>query len=269
MRGWGFGVLLSSIWLLVLASPASANEAVVRMATYNVNYGNPALDRVIAALEDADADIVALQEINAESERALRDAFEDRYPHMVFHPDRWAGGYGFMSRYPLDEVQLLEPTEGPFGTYLADVAVGGLTLRLANVHLQPNVPKRGEDTVDFIRRTLGLEQVRIAEVDDILEAMRSDDDAVRIVIGDLNTFRGMGTLRHLEASGFRDVFADVLDDLTDLRTWQWTLNGHTWRFRLDYVFVEGDALPATEVRIIEETRASDHFPVVVTLALTP
>jgi len=63
----------------------------IRIATYNINWGNPNLDAVVATIRDSKADIVCLQETSQRAETFLRHRLATEYPHMRFvgHDNRF------------------------------------------------------------------------------------------------------------------------------------------------------------------------------------
>src|SRR5689334_16428738 len=107
-------------WLAALAISACGAPARVarlpregdrtlRVLTWNVNYGLAGDASVVETLADADADVVFLQETNAEWEREIRAGLSDRYPSMVFVERRAAGGMAVLARSAITEQEVLEP----------------------------------------------------------------------------------------------------------------------------------------------------------------
>ena len=233
------------------------------IATYNINYGNPDLARVVASIEQSDADIVYLQEVNKESAKHLKEHLTDDYPYMAFYPGKWATGFAFLSKAPLEGVRYLPPRHGPFGAYVATVTIKNMTLRLLNVHLTPNLPKRGEGLFAFMQRALIQEGNRIAELEAWLAEEPATDEVVRVVAGDFNSMRGLGLLSHIEKGGFEDTFSRVTPDPEDHPSWHWRYGGHALRLRIDHILVEANELLPTNARVLVDEHASDHFLVVV------
>src|SRR5436190_12997690 len=67
-----------------LPAVSALETSSLRVATYNINWGNLHLDEVARAIRESDADVVALQETNPQSEAWLRRQFADVYPHLAF-----------------------------------------------------------------------------------------------------------------------------------------------------------------------------------------
>ncbi len=157
------GLLLT---MMVLAGgcmeTAMLPDDVFSVATYNINYGNPDLSEVASVIRQANADVVALQETNRASARYLRRALASLYPYMRFRTARAAGGFGFLSKVPLDKATYHRPTRnGFFGWYQVGVHLQEYDTLLTSIHLTPNIPRRGDSMVSFFLRCRLLEQVRL------------------------------------------------------------------------------------------------------------
>src|SRR5258705_5225817 len=70
---------------------ATVNGPNLRMMTYNVNFGGAGMELALAAIAEADADLVCLQETTPAWEQELRGALAGIYPRMEF---RHTGGAG-------------------------------------------------------------------------------------------------------------------------------------------------------------------------------
>src|SRR5688572_6407120 len=84
----------------VAAPPARPATDQLRVMSYNVNFGIAGDPSTIEAIAAVNADIVLLQETNAEWESAIVGRLGERYPHRRFDPptDWVAGGLGILSR---------------------------------------------------------------------------------------------------------------------------------------------------------------------------
>jgi endonuclease/exonuclease/phosphatase family metal-dependent hydrolase len=171
-------VALLLVALLVAAAPASAQSPVeVRVMTFNVWLGGDVVDfgNVIAAIRDARADIVGLQEAEGNTRRI---AAALGWPY-------WSDRLHVVSRYPL-----IDPPAARGEYVLAQVAPGRV-FGLANVHLTsdpygPYEVRAGRR----LARVLALERsTRLPEIRATLRALRP---ALRrgipmLVTGDFNT----------------------------------------------------------------------------------
>lgn len=257
--------LLAALLLLLCARPEDANaqEAVAdfSIATWNINYGNADLPGIVATLEASGADLVALQEVTPEAERFLRKHLADTYPHMHFHSGERATGFAVLAarRVQLADTRYLAPVHGWFGTQIIDAEIDGVRLAIANVHLLPTLPKRGDSALDMIERFLELETLRAREMAEIVAALPDDPSVVRLVAGDFNTLTGMTTVTDLRASGFIDTFAELHAQPDAHPTWHWTIGERRWTFRLDYIFADPAIATPVESKVIPLEDASDHF----------
>ena len=82
---------------------SSPTTTVIRIATYNINFGNTFGDEVLSAIADARADILFLQETTLQSEAFLQPRLASWYPHfhVAGHQGRFAAErFVFASKIP-------------------------------------------------------------------------------------------------------------------------------------------------------------------------
>lgn len=228
----------------------------VTLATYNINYGgfyHP--DRSVAAIREADADIICLQETNDAWEYILRNEFSDDYPYMAFQPDNAAGGMGIMSKYPIQEREWRQTRRGWFHGWVleADTNIGNI--QLLNVHLKPSLNDRGGFSVGAYLVAGSIRESEINELHEIL-----DPKIPTVILGDFNEAEGGRAMRNLLARGYTDALSEF-DTSTD--TWEWQTSMITFNNRLDHVMYSPQFYCAN-ARVIK-LGSSDHFPVVTTL----
>jgi endonuclease/exonuclease/phosphatase family metal-dependent hydrolase len=228
------------------------------IATFNINWGNVDLDATVKAIRETKADVMALQELNAESERHLRRELADEYPHMAFHAGKRAEGFGFLSKHPLADVKYVAPEFGLMGTYVSNVTIGGRRLQLINVHLEPDMPDDGDGVLDLLKRFRDLEATHLKEIRRIAGLFGKDVPVA--VMGDFNSLSEGSAPTFLKERGFNDSAANAHGEADAPLTWRWRLNGVVLRYRLDYIFLP-KGLRTVENRIVK-AGASDHVPVV-------
>lgn len=226
------------------------------IATLNVNWGNVNLPAIVSAIREADADLVALQETNEESQAWLQDELAPRYPDMLFHdPQEFpAGGFGFLSKAPVIRHTYVPREHGLFGTWIAEVELGGRVVPVVNVHLQPPVFRREATPLDLLGALGEAEAVRAREIDKIVAQLPPDRPA--IILGDFNSLSTFAAPRHLIETGYVDSFASVHTDPDRHATWRWPMRFGTASFRIDYIF-HAPALETQESRIVS-TAGADH-----------
>jgi endonuclease/exonuclease/phosphatase family metal-dependent hydrolase len=248
-----------TVMSLLVPSLASADEAVVRVLTYNIHHGEGTdgaldLERIARVIRAAEADVVCLQEVDRNLPRTERIDIAAVLAEMlgmtaVFDANyRFSGGeYGnaTLSRLPIVhwENRALPGPDGvePRGSLRVDVEVAGATLHVLNTHLGLRPEERLEQARALLEQAAGLERVVLA--------------------GDLNAVPGSEPMAAL-GERFVDTAAALgADEATSPST--------APRRRIDYVLVTPD-LEAREARTglhDEAGVASDHLPYVAAIRI--
>jgi endonuclease/exonuclease/phosphatase family metal-dependent hydrolase len=234
-------------------------EHALRVLTWNVNYGLAGDPSVVETLREADADVVFLQETNAEWERELRAGLSDRYPSMVFVDRRAAGGMAVLARSAITEQEVLEPpAEGWFPALrvVLDTPVG--EVQFVGVHLHPQISDSGSVVSGYFF-TGGH---RLAEIDQYLATL--DTRRPTVLLGDFNEDAGGAALQHLAEAGYHSA----LDDFEPGRhTWRWATSVGSISFQLDHIVHDAQLTPI-DVHAVEAGR-SDHIPVLGVFVRSP
>jgi endonuclease/exonuclease/phosphatase family metal-dependent hydrolase len=240
-----------------------------RVMTYNVHRcvgagGQDSIADIVALCADADADVIALQELDApESDDAAgphhaRDLATHLGMKLLFCRTfkRGVGYYGhaLLSRYPLELRRVTifptpeHPRAEPRGAIWARVDAGGRAVDIISTHLGPYRAERAAQSRELVGdEWLGHPDLRHP----------------CILCGDFNALPDATTYRRI-AGRLRDA--------------QRVLGGHRPRatfparlplLRLDHVFVSPDVrvLRARVPWNARSRRASDHLPLVVDLDL--
>ncbi|MBN1541344.1 endonuclease/exonuclease/phosphatase family protein [candidate division KSB1 bacterium] len=232
----------------------------MKIMTYNIHYGigrdnRYDLDRIIRVIEEADPDVVALQEVDNQiprsayhdQARVIGDALEMQVVPCVNR--QLAGGeFGIatLSKYPLAAAERFDlsyhPRLEPRGTLRTDILVGDCCLSIFNVHLGLNPWERR-----FQRRRLLSEYI----------LWHSSADKPQVVLGDFNDH-----VISMVHSGFRRYYRDTVS--TPLPTFYWGKLG----LRLDYIYID-EGLRTIDTAVIDSPLAllaSDHLPLMTQLA---
>lgn len=261
--------LLIATVTIAEAAPSMAERPIsIRVATYNVNWGNADLKELTATIQRAGADVVCLQESTALSEQHLQDSLKAVYPHMRFqgHEGRLAAErFGFLSKLPLRNVRFVPPRHGLFGTYCADIDVSGQTLQIINVHLAPLLVPRGAGVWDAYAALRQMEQTHSDEMRQITKEINRDIPT--IIAGDFNSLATLQAPLLLKKAGFTDSFAAVTTNADSQPTWRWQLRSGTWALRIDYLFHSSHFM--TQKSEVQESNASDHYLLVSELEVLP
>ncbi len=263
-------LMLLSAFLLT-SIPAVAAETRLRVMVFNIAAGHGDVNRIIREIENAQPDIVGLQEVDKhwsarsdwrDQPALLAEALgmEVFYApiYRIPHPeeDRPAREYGlaFLSRLPIRESQNhpltrltpqradTEPEQKPGFPEIA-VRADGQTIRLFNTHL------------DY-RRDPRVRQIQVAET---LARLRQIDGPA-ILLGDLN------------ATPEKEELQPLFEHLRDAWKEETMGPGHTFPAdnpdrRIDYLLVS-DHFEVKHAEVISTT-SSDHLPLVFDLVLRP
>lgn len=270
-------VLLLSAAITLFAAPAQAHDrpATLRVAVYNLHAGAGSdnvfdLDRTAAAIDELDADVVGLQEVDvhwsARSQwRDLATELADKLDmHVFFGPiyslepatpgePRREYGNALLSKFPIERArnhditrlstQVPDPVPEPMpGFPEIEIDVAGTPVHVYSTHLD----YRGDP------------YVREAQVADMRRIMRCDRGEARLLLGDFNAVPDAAELRPLWR------------DLTDVWTKAGDGTGYTYPAaapdrRIDYI-AASRGIKVKSATVVE-TPASDHLPVVAELKL--
>jgi endonuclease/exonuclease/phosphatase (EEP) superfamily protein YafD len=230
---------------------------VVRLLSYNVNFGIPGDAETLAAIRDAHADVALLIETNAAWEQTLRRAFAGEFRHMVFKHRGGAGGLSVLSRLPFVEHEILPPAGG--GGWFPAVRVVLRTdlgsLQLLGVHLRPAVSDGGS----YVSGHFATPAIRASE---IRAFYRQLDPALPTVIaGDFNEEEDGDAAKFLTGQGFASALRRYAPGQP---TWRWPTVVGELHGELDHVFY-GPALDVLSAEVRDAGR-SDHLPVIAVLA---
>ena len=244
---------------------APGPQPVLRVMTYNVNFGIPGDAPTLGAIEAGKADVVFLQEINTAWIRSLRATFGDAYPHTAFYPRVGAGGIGLMSRLPIRTQKLIAP-EGdgwfPALRLVLDSPLGAVQVLV--VHLRPPVSDGGS----FVSGHFTAPGIHEKEITRFCESL--DRALPTLVVGDFNEEKDGRAIGYLERAESPIKMKSALPEFQpDKPTWRWPTALHTFEGQFDHIVYDARLEPLS-VEVLDAGR-SDHFPVVgvFVLARTP
>jgi vancomycin resistance protein VanJ len=227
--------------------------------TYNIQWRDSNYADTISIIENADAEIVAIQELGMEAANILEAELLDRYPYSELHPQDWGiYGQGIFSKYPISSSNLSDywQSEGSFGNQRAVIEYKDLELAVYNVHpVHPRVSGRFFDP--------GLRAIGIS---DILQTIDQDDFSYMILLGDFNMPELSSDYRAITAS-FSDVYGEAGQGLGLTYTYNY---GRLYGLlppilRLDYIFT-GSYISPRAAQVLP-SGGSDHRPVYAELSV--
>lgn len=235
-------------------APALAGAPELRVLSFNVNYGVGHDPRNVAAVAEANADLVLLQETTEEAEVAFREALADAYPHVLFRYCCNAGGLGVLSKHPIREEAWLEPTVGWFPAWrvVVDTPLG--PVQALDVHLRPPMSDGGS----WVAGYFSTRDDRREEIAAFFTAL--DPELPTIIAGDFNEDAQGRAIAFLADKGLVSALPQVHPRA---KTWRWQTKLGKLRMMLDHV-VYGPGLELRGAEVLDRG-TSDHLPVLVVL----
>ncbi len=228
----------------------------ITLMSWNI-WGGIMLPGVSDYLEKADADVIALQEVqedggsNTAEKLAMQLGYQVRYVHSMNYA--WQGmmtrrGNAILSKYPIMATYRYDLSSLHSRTALGtDIQIGDTTMHIVSVHLIPNFPDSPH---------LQREQVTA-----LLGALRGNKT---IIMGDFNATPESEPIQ-LMGRHFHDT------DQRQLPSWCLYPDGpdnakkESVTAKYDYIWATGD-LTLTDFAVGDCT-ASDHLPVSASLLL--
>jgi endonuclease/exonuclease/phosphatase family metal-dependent hydrolase len=248
--------------LLVAMQGRPESRMTLRVLTYNIHHGEGTdrrfdLVRLGGVIERLQPDLVALQEVDVGTERALGvnqlaelARFTGMYAEFGKAMDYDGGGYGVavLSRWPLASVR-----NDPLPRALDREPRTALTVRVKPYGRGPLVQftsthlDQGRDPAN-----------RLAQVEAVNELL-AQGEIPSILAGDMNARRDTDVMLALEASWTNTSTADSDPGSASGRP----------RSRGDHILVRpAGQWRVSEWQVIDETLASDHRPLLAVLDLT-
>jgi exodeoxyribonuclease-3 len=152
----------------------------MKIATWNINGIKARLDNVRTWLEEAQPDIVCLQEIKSVDENFPSEVFEEMGYNVETHGQKSFNGVALLSKIPLEDVSRGLPGDDSDeqARFIEGLAVeGDLAVRVAGIYL-PNGNPIGTEKFDY-------KKAWMERLIDYAEA-RLDADEAFLIAGDYN-----------------------------------------------------------------------------------
>jgi endonuclease/exonuclease/phosphatase (EEP) superfamily protein YafD len=189
---------ISAVWLVLFGhllapnTPEPGQGPSLSVLTFNLGAGMASHTEISQLLRSAGADLVLLQELTRDEERALAADLLVEYPHRDLH-GLGISGLGVLSKFPLHESELLQlKGRRPYQRSL--IQVRGERTTVFNVHpglLRLFVSPWSKDAADFE----WLAQAAL-------------QSAPALIVGDFNATENMDLCLLLERAGLRDAFRE-------------------------------------------------------------
>jgi endonuclease/exonuclease/phosphatase family metal-dependent hydrolase len=260
------GFLTAATFGCASATRGSSDHS-LRVMSYNIEYGDKGLDKVINVIRDQHPDVVGLQEVDVHW--SSRSRFEDqaallakgtgmeyRFARIYQIPNADPSkpprefGVALLSRYPIvsfvnreitrhstqDTAAVPAPMPGLLDT---KINVNGRTFRVLNVHLD----YRSDPTV------------RTQQAKEIMSFIGFDTIPI-ILTGDMNAIP--------DAPELHTLLTNMVDVLGDRGINDFTFSATKPEKRIDYIIIS-DNVCDTSARVVKVV-ASDHFPVMAEIS---
>ncbi|MFP3855000.1 MAG: endonuclease/exonuclease/phosphatase family protein [Anaerolineales bacterium] len=252
----GFFVYFGS-FLLPRAREAPAGEQTIRVMTFNVQYPQEKLDSLGKIIDEADPDILAVQELSPEAASYFREQFSQEYPHQALHPRQQDhAGQGLLSRFPIREDRYIRFEELPakLGHQYTELSIDGQRLTVINTHpMPPYTPEIGFNARPHTREINWV-------IEDSLQMQ-----GPTILVGDFNMSDQFEEYDRLTQE-YRDAYRQV----GEIELGFTYPNGRRFplprMIRLDYFFYNESIYPYW-ARTIDESGSSDHLPLLVEFSI--
>lgn len=264
----------------VAAVPADAPQ--ITLLTFNLHsdwtahYPEPLVEVIL----EADADVVAVQELSEPAAADLQAALADAYPYMALHPHELYAfaGQGVFSRYPILEDEYWRHEDDDLdsvskGHQRVVLDVAGTRLVLYNTH--PMNPFLRANPLRLLTGEGFSANINNLDITDLLDRAAGESGPV-VLAGDFNLTELNSPYQRL-VEHYTDTFREVgwgfgftypdwnqyaAPDIRDIRIPMFPLA------RLDYVFHNAQ-VAGLEATVWPSAGSSDHRPVLVRLALLP
>jgi endonuclease/exonuclease/phosphatase (EEP) superfamily protein YafD len=246
------------------ASPPDARQ--ISVMTFNINSEFGTYD-VLDVIREHQPDVVALTELGAGAAGFLQRRLGDLYPYDALHG---AGGHynyfrgqGIFSKYPVIETDYwrYEDLAESHGHQRAVIDVDGTPVTIYNVHPWPPMEWDGGLSFYVVPENDAGHRETIRR---LLERAASETGPV-ILAGDFNLTDQFAEYADITAR-YRDSFREAGVGLGN--TYPANKGRVPALIRIDYIF-HSPHFTALDAAVVYTPTASDHYPLLATLALAP
>lgn len=259
----------------------------MKIATFNINGIKARAGALTDWLDEADPDIVLLQEIKSVDEGFPRELFEDRGYDVATHGQKSFNGVAILSKLPLEDVRCGLPgdDDDEQARWIEATVVGERALRVCNLYLPNGNPAPGPK-YDYKLAWMERLQARAA---DLLTAeepallagdfnvIPQDEDAARPEAWHKDALalpQSRAAFRRIVNLGYTDALRARMQGPGHYTFWDYQAGA--WRrndgIRIDHILLTPQAADRLrDVQIDSDIRGrekpSDHVPVWIDLAV--
>jgi len=265
---WLVACMVSHRWRNLSQAPKPENRTLT-VLTYNTQrmggFAKVGKNKVVSYLQQVDADILCLQEVEVykdpryltldELREALAEYPYTYYDFKVYNHRRQYGNIVF-AKYPLINKHTIRYASKGNITSCCDVVVQTDTIRLMVNHLESHHLTMQEQRDTLIDKIEAASKIRWHQACTVKKAMLRSPYPL-LVVGDFNALP-IGLTYQCLRLGMRDCFLETSRGRLGL-----TYQHNWWGVRIDYVLCSYDLLPYRCK--VDRVAASDHYPVLVSI----
>lgn len=255
-----FVYLYGAYFLPQRANPTP--HANLTVMTYNILYSNQDYDGIAKVIRENHPDLVALQEVQPDTMKALQLRLQDLYPYTKLGTANPYGTTAVLSRYEFVDLYILD-LKADRPAVVVKVKVAGEEVVFAASHLLAfNLQWYPWYEIPSAVVQLTHDQNRQAEI--LVETLGKKGN--NIILGcDCNSKETSSSYRILNrtlTNAAHQVSWDISGQNEPNRRHDRDLQ------HIDYIFYKGDRLLPLSVSKVQDSGGSDHLPLLVTFSLT-
>nr|WP_283950718.1 endonuclease/exonuclease/phosphatase family protein [Chryseobacterium sp. pc1-10] len=234
----------------------------LKVISFNIKSGSLGADNIEKYLNDANADVVMLQEAGGKVSVKGMDVVHNNGILKVFTKHKI-----------IDSKELIKSDYKSNNGYAsqADIEIKGKTYRFINVYLEPFKFEKGMIKMDgvkeederkmknIVKRLIPVFKKHQDQVDIIQESIETSPYPV-ILAGDFNSVPNSYEYYHL-SDGLEDAFVKAGKGSAT------SFHDYKFPIRIDYIFTSKTIHPVT-YKVDRTVKLSDHYPVIGTFSLT-
>ncbi len=275
----GLGIL-TVLWIFLYIwfpfyesnKPIPLNGNPIKVMSFNILFKNRDMNPAFEALQKADTDIIAMQEITKPQAQVLGEALKEKYQYNSYNnaPDKILGVATF-SKSPLRKIGQIPSQYGH--AELVEIEDASRKFYLVNIHTSSIDPLDIFDQPSNIQKAYENREKFFAEIFAYLRENQVDIKKV-LLAGDFNSTEGNKLYQIVQAAGFKDSFREIspvipFSSFTFPHNWLGLADRNAKMIpliRIDYIF-SGTGFKPIKADIVQEATGSDHRPVIMTLGI--
>lgn len=261
VQAWRSVIMLAAFAAACGEAPREPREptpgkAHFRVTSYNIKVERATDAETVEAVGSTDADVLCLQEVNAEWQAVLQTRYASAYPYMLFAAKENAGGMGWLSRFPLTDRGVVQPPAGIHPGWVVEVQLATFTLQLVGVHLRSLFNGEASPPANFLE----VGDLHRSEIEMFFQ--RTNATLPTVVLGDFNEGMEGAAVRWLASRGYQNALHTFHPGQY---TWSGPSVGQTYDLAIDHIMA-GSAFELLDARTWRLGN-SDHLPLTAHLEL--